>query len=230
MRIEAKKLSDYSWFVRRLLAKQKHAHGEVLAPGFLWGRSPSVFAAVASLSRALDRNRSPIPPELRSLIAARVSQIISSPFCVDINRATLVERGVTRDKVEALADWRRNPLFDERERAVLDYAEAVTGRERKVDDALMDRLKQHFSDDEVVEITGLICFQNMSSKFNTALDVPSGGFCKLPAALGEAAAEPGSAAAPPGGDPAKKPGHVSRNAPCPCGSGKKYKHCHGRIV
>ena len=230
MRIEAKKLSDYPWFVRRLLAKQKQTHGEVLAPGFLWGRSPSVFAAVASLSRALDRNRSPIPPELRSLIAARVSQIISSPFCVDINRATLVERGVTRDKVEALADWRRNPLFDERERAVLDYAEAVTGRERKVDDALMDRLKQHFSDDEVVEITGLICFQNMSSKFNTALDVPSGGFCKLPAALGEAAAEPGPAAAEPGGVPAKKPGHVYRNAPCPCGSGKKYKHCHGRIV
>ncbi|QII13809.1 hypothetical protein KsCSTR_44300 [Candidatus Kuenenia stuttgartiensis] len=38
-------------------------------------------------------------------------------------------------------------------------------------------MKKHFDDEAVVEITGLIAFQNMSSKFNSALDIPPQGFC-----------------------------------------------------
>jgi len=49
-----------------------------------------------------------------------------------------------------------------------------------VTDELMMRLKAFFDDDGVVELTGLIAFQNLSSKFNSALDVPAQGFCKLP--------------------------------------------------
>ena len=48
-------------------------------------------------------------------------------------------------------------------------------------DDLMERLKCFFDEDGIVELTGLIAFQNMSSKFNSALDVPSQGFCSLPA-------------------------------------------------
>jgi alkylhydroperoxidase family enzyme len=40
-------------------------------------------------------------------------------------------------------------------------------------------LRKHFDDDTIVELTALIAFQNMSSKFNAALDVPPQGFCKL---------------------------------------------------
>jgi preprotein translocase subunit SecA len=41
---------------------------------------------------------------------------------------------------------------------------------------------------------------------------------------------PGAAVADLGDDPAQWAGQVSRNAPCPCGSGLKYKHCHGALV
>jgi alkylhydroperoxidase family enzyme len=44
----------------------------------------------------------------------------------------------------------------------------------------MAKLRRHFDDDAIVELTGLIAFQNLSSKFNSALDVPSQGFCQLP--------------------------------------------------
>ncbi len=43
-------------------------------------------------------------------------------------------------------------------------------------------LKEHFDDDAIVELTALIAYQNMSSKFNAALGVPAQGFCTLPAA------------------------------------------------
>jgi hypothetical protein len=44
----------------------------------------------------------------------------------------------------------------------------------------MSQLRQYFVDDAIVELTALIAFQNMSSKFNSALAVPPQGFCKLP--------------------------------------------------
>lgn len=180
MRIPAKKPGAYPWFVRLFFWNQRRKYGRILEPALLWGRSPWVFAAMALLYGALDRRRSPLSPVLRALITVRVSQINHCAFCVDINAATLLKRGVDEDKVAALADWRSSPRFDETERAALDYAEAVTLSGRAVEDAAFDRLRRHFDDDALVELTGLIAFQNLSSKFNAALDVPPQGFCALP--------------------------------------------------
>jgi alkylhydroperoxidase family enzyme len=83
-------------------------------------------------------------------------------------------------KVEALGRWQNSDLFDERERPVLEYTEAMTYTDRAVSDAMIARLKTWFDDDAIVELTGLIAFQNLSSKFNSALDVPAQGFCRLP--------------------------------------------------
>jgi alkylhydroperoxidase family enzyme len=44
---------------------------------------------------------------------------------------------------------------------------------------MVQRLRSHFTDDAIVELTGLIAFQNMSSKFNSALGIPAQGFCKI---------------------------------------------------
>ena len=71
-------------------------------------------------------------------------------------------------------------MFDKRERAALDFAESVTRSDRRVEPAVRRALRKHFSDDAIVELTGLISFQNMSSKFISALDVPPQGFCRLP--------------------------------------------------
>ena len=178
--VAAKELSHYPWFIRLFFWKQRRTYGRVLDPGLLWGRSPWVFAAVASLYGALDRRSSPLPPALRSLVTVRVSQINHCAFCVDINSATLEKRGVAMDKIEALGAWRDRPLFSEEERLALEYAEAMTITEPGVSDDLRARLKQHWNDDAIVELTGLIAFQNLSSKFNAALDVPAQGFCSVP--------------------------------------------------
>ena len=146
----------------------------------LWGRSPWVFATLALLYGALDRKRSPLSPILRSLVTVRVSQINHCEFCVDINSATLVKRGVSENKIAALWNWQESPLFDQTEQIALQYTEAVTYSDRNVDDDLMARVKEHFDDDALVELTGLITFQNLSSKFNDALNVAPQGFCALP--------------------------------------------------
>ena len=180
MRITVKPLARYPWYLRPFFWNQKRRYGEVLAPGLLWGRSPLLFVAVALLYGVLDRRRSPIEPALRSLVTVRVSQLNGCRFCVDINSATLAKRSGGMDKVLALERWRESKLFDARETVALEYAEAMTCTPLRVDDALMLRLAQHFGEDEVVELTGLISFQNLSSRFNSALEVPAQGFCPLP--------------------------------------------------
>jgi AhpD family alkylhydroperoxidase len=180
MHVDVKPLSTYPWFVRLFFWKQKRKYGRVLDPGLLWGRSPWVFSAVALLYGSLDRSGSPLPPSLRSLLTVRVSQINHCAFCIDINSSTLMKRGVSLEKIESLENWRHNPLFDDLEKAALEFTEAVTFPDREITDGLMARLKQYFDEDEIVELTALIAFQNLSSKFNSALNVRPQGFCRMP--------------------------------------------------
>jgi len=189
MHIAARPTRPYPWYLRPFFWNQRRKYGAVLDSALLWARSPRLFLGVVTLYGMVDRRNSPIEPALRSLITVRVSQINYCPFCVDLNSATLLKRGGSREKVEALDRWRESDLFDERERQALEYAEAMTYSDRGVDDALMARLKRQFDDDAVVELTGLIAFQNLSSKFNSALAVAPQGFCRLPQRA--AAARPG---------------------------------------
>jgi AhpD family alkylhydroperoxidase len=179
MRIEPKDLKDYPWYLRPFFSAQRKKYGATLNSSLLWARSPRLFLGLSLLYGALDRKTSPISPALRSLIIVRVSQLNSCSFCIDLNSSILMERGVSMAKIEDLGNWRNSLLFNEQEKIILDYTEAVTSSESLVSDAMFGSLKRHFSDDEIIEITATIAYQNMSTKFNTALDVPSQGFCSI---------------------------------------------------
>ncbi|WP_411725934.1 carboxymuconolactone decarboxylase family protein [Methyloglobulus sp.] len=180
MRVTEKPISSYPWYLRPFFWNQKRKYGQILKPALIWARVPRLFAAIALLYGVLDRKSSPIDPVLRSLITVRVSQINGCRFCIDINSAVLAKRTGSMNKVEALERWQESELFDNKERVVLEYVEAMTYTDRQVDYGLTRRLYEYFNEDEIVELTGLIAFQNLSSKFNSALDLPAQGFCRLP--------------------------------------------------
>jgi len=168
----------FPWYVRLFLANQRRRYGRELEPARLWGRSPKVFAGLSLLYGALDRKSSPIEPALRTLITVLVSQLNWCAFCIDINSATGLKRGLTAAHLAALHEFETSLLFDERIKAALAYTVAVTRGE--VNANLMARLKDHFNDDTIIELTALIAFQNLSTKFNSALDVAAQGFCSIP--------------------------------------------------
>lgn len=192
MRIQPKPPGSYPWYLKPFFWSQKRRYGEVLLPGLLWGRVPRLFMTVAMLYGALDARRSRLDPVLRSLLTVRISQLNWCRFCVDINSATLARRAGSMAKVEALEEWRTSELYSAAERAALDYAEAMTITGRGVTDELMAGLRRHYDDDAIIELTALIAFQNLSSKFNSALDVPPQGFCRLPEASPDRPADPRS--------------------------------------
>ncbi len=180
MLISPRPLEDYPWYLRPFFWNQRRKYGAVLDSALIWARAPKLFLGVAILYGMIDRASSPISPVLRSLVTVRVSQINWCRFCVDLNTATLIKRGVDPEKIDSLENWRESSLFDERERVALEFAEAVTYPTQQIDADLYRRLKENFDDDDIVELTGLIAFQNLSSKFNSGLAIPAQGFCQLP--------------------------------------------------
>ena len=100
---------------------------------------------------------------------------------MDINSSRVLE--TTEGGMEKLAEvtsWRDSKLFSEAERLALEYAERITYTDQKVDDALVDALKKHYSDAQIVELTAAIAMENFRSKFNPPLGVEAQGFCMVP--------------------------------------------------
>jgi len=169
----------FPWYVRLFFWNQKRRYGSILEPSYLWGRTPKVFSTLAMLYGALDRRSSPISPALRSLITVRVSQINWCEFCVDINSATVLKRHVEPEKLNELDMFEESHLFSEDEKAALSYAEAITHSHLQPDVTCFERLREHYDDDGIIELTALVSFQNLSSKFNASLGVEAQGFCKV---------------------------------------------------
>ena len=110
----------------------------------------------------------------------RVSQQCCCEFCIDANSLRLAERSGSMDKVLAVANWREETLFTAKEQAALAYADAMTATPPNISDALKDELKVHFDDKAITELTALVAFQNLSARFNAALDIPAQGLCVTP--------------------------------------------------
>lgn len=170
----------YPWYVRLIFFFQRRLYGRELEPARWWGRMPRAFLAMSALYRALDRRSSPLDPGLRSLVQVRVSQINWCEYCIDLNSSLGAGRGVGPDKLGALSRFAESLLFDDREKAALAYAEAMTDSGRRAGAERIAELRRHFDDQAIVELTALIAFQNMSSKFNAALGIPAQGFCVAP--------------------------------------------------
>lgn len=84
------------------------------------------------------------------------------------------------EKLGDVTSWRDSRLFSEAERLALEYAERITYTDQKVDDALVDQLKNHFTDAQIVEMTAAIAMENFRSKFNPPLGIEAQGFCVIP--------------------------------------------------
>ena len=97
---------------------------------------------------------------------------------MDSNAAVGSRFGVPTEKIEALDDYAKSPLFTGAEKVALEYADAITDTGRDVDDELFARLQRLYDDDTIAELTMIIAWENASSRFNRAFRIPSQGFWK----------------------------------------------------
>jgi AhpD family alkylhydroperoxidase len=175
--IENSKDYPYGWYIRPILAAIHRTRGRVPEPVKQWARMPLVFFGFQIMLRVLERKSSPLDPKLRALVRTRIAQLNHCHFCIDLNSAHALDRGVSQEKIDELACFRSSSLFSDAEKSALEYAEAITATAIELDPLMADRLRKSFSDDAIIELAAVISHQNMSAKFNAALGIAAEGYC-----------------------------------------------------
>ncbi len=79
--------------------------------------------------------------------------------------------GISDEQIKALTFYQSSPLFDEKEKATILHAERVTRGAAAIREGTLQELKRYFSEDQIVELTLVICVANFTNRFNDALRV-----------------------------------------------------------
>ncbi len=95
---------------------------------------------------------------------------------MDIRHAVGVKAGIPDMKLAALPTYQESPHFTERERAALEFSERITRDDLEVSDECFSRLREHFSEQEIVELTFIVGYQTFASKFAKAFQIVPQGF------------------------------------------------------
>jgi alkylhydroperoxidase family enzyme len=90
-----------------------------------------------------------------------------------------MQAGASEEKIRQVPTWRDSALFSAIERDALEYAERMTITGEKVEDELFARLRRHFTEPQIVELTAAVALENFRSKFNVPLGIEAQGFCMI---------------------------------------------------
>lgn len=120
--------------------------------------APDANAALLTLSQAAANHG--FDKSVLELVKLRISQINACSFCVAWHVGVAERLGVAREKLHTLAVWRGMPDFDERERAALAWAEAVTAIADGVPDEVYAQVRSVFSDRELAFLTSAVVATN----------------------------------------------------------------------
>jgi uncharacterized peroxidase-related enzyme len=146
-------------------------------------RRPQVFLAYRNLHKAVMMDGGEVPKGLKFMIAEVVSNAAGCTYCTAHNAENAAHvGGVSEEKVAALCSFASSPHFTPAEKAALALAEAAGSHPPVVTDAHFDALKEHFSDDAIIEIVSVIALLGWLNRWNqtlgTTLEPPSVAFAE----------------------------------------------------
>jgi AhpD family alkylhydroperoxidase len=121
--------------------------------------------------------KSSLEKKLLQLIDYRVSQINGCAYCLDMHSKDLRHGGETEQRIYMIAAWRETPLYTDRERAALAWAEAVTlVTEGHIPDEVYAEARKEFSEEELIDLTLAITTVNSWNRLNIAFRTEAGGY------------------------------------------------------
>jgi AhpD family alkylhydroperoxidase len=121
--------------------------------------------------------KSPIEQRLLNLIYFRVSQINGCAYCLDMHSKDLRANGETEQRLYMLDAWRESPVYTDRERAALGWAEAVTRIPGgQVPDQVYETARDEFSEEELIDLTIAVTTINSYNRINIAFCTPAGNY------------------------------------------------------
>lgn len=165
------------------LAGRQPQRGSGLEPMEIWAYQPKMMMAMGKYNGAIRKAKN-VDERLRNLIELKGAQMIGCEYCVDLGSQVCRHSGLSDEELLALPNYRSSSLFTEREKVALDYTVAVMRTPVEVTDELFARMREHFTEKQMVEITAHLTLVNLD-RFNAAFGIGAAGFsdgmvCVLP--------------------------------------------------
>jgi uncharacterized peroxidase-related enzyme len=143
------------------------------------GKVPNIFAAMAHRPAVLHTflplfkaivNEGTVEPRYKELAYLRTAMVNGCEYCTRAHIASSKRAGVTAEQVAALPFFARSPLFDEKEKATILYADRVTRGAAGIRGPQLEELRKFYDEGQIVELTLVICIANFTNRFNDALE------------------------------------------------------------
>lgn len=166
-------------FVMKLVyGFSKRQFGKVLTPIKVFAaRMPLAFGMFYGKISKLDRKLQ-LRPETAMLVREQVARTNICLFCIDIGRAFAIQASMNQAKFDALEQYRTSPLFNDAERAALDYATELT-KTKRVNPETFARLRACYSERAICEIVWLIASEHFYNITNIGLNIHSDMLCDI---------------------------------------------------
>jgi alkylhydroperoxidase family enzyme len=170
-RIAGLEKNEAPWHLRWFYNMTRKMFGKDLTPAKIQMKVPAIFWGAIGMEAALSKKRR-VSLRLTQLAKVRTAYRIGCPFWVDINSAVGRKAGLTDQKLLAVT---RNDfsVFNDKELLVIELADAMVTAPANIDDDLYARLRDAFSEEQLLELTAQIAFENYRARSNRVFDVES---------------------------------------------------------
>jgi alkylhydroperoxidase family enzyme len=158
----------------RKLTGREASIGGGIEPLEIWAHKPKLMMAMGKFNGAI-RKPGTLEARIRNLCELKGSAMIGCEFCVDLGSQICRNSGFSDEELLAIPRYKSSELFNEREKAALDYTVAVMRTPVEVTDELFAAVQEHFTTEQIVELTALLTLVNLD-RFNAAFEIGSAGF------------------------------------------------------
>jgi AhpD family alkylhydroperoxidase len=162
----------------------KRRYGKEMDPLAPYAHRPGLLLGYGALETAFERSHR-LDLRLRLLAEIKAATLAGCEWCIDFGSMLSRGGGITEEQLRDLPRYRDSDAFSEVEKLVLDYAVAMSRTPVEVSEELFARLREHFDEAQLVELTTAVALENYRARFNHALGIESqgfseGAFCAVP--------------------------------------------------
>jgi alkylhydroperoxidase family enzyme len=166
------------WIKKLVYKMSRKQFGKVPTPvKVVYARMPIAFGMFVSKIAQLDKNLE-LPKETAYLIREQVAHINICTFCTDIGRYFVIKAQMNEAKFDALGEYRTSPLFNEAERAALDYVTELT-KNKQVDPGTFERVRWHYSERAICDMVWLVASEHFYNMTNLGLNIHTDMLCEI---------------------------------------------------
>jgi alkylhydroperoxidase family enzyme len=148
--------------------------GSGIEPMEIWAHKPKLMVAMGKFNGAI-RKPGALDERIRNLCELKGAAMIGCEFCVDLGSQICRNSGFSDEELLAIPRYTSSEVFNDREKVALDYTVAVMRTPVEVTDELFAKLQEHFTTEQIVELTALLTLVNLD-RFNAAFGIGSAGF------------------------------------------------------